>query len=150
MAYVIEEISDALLHRGRMRGLSISNLMLQKLLYYAHAWHLVMRGGPLFWEPVEAWVHGPVIPCVFRRFKTFGWDPIILDSAPCSDANLNGYLDSIFDTYGGYSAKQLERLTHLESPWRDARAGLPPDQPSNAVISNEAIRSYYSARLAAS
>ncbi|HUZ03805.1 MAG TPA: type II toxin-antitoxin system antitoxin SocA domain-containing protein, partial [Acidobacteriaceae bacterium] len=41
---------------------AISNLKLQKLLYYAQAWHLALYGSPLFSDSIEAWVHGPVVP----------------------------------------------------------------------------------------
>ena len=53
----------------------ISNLKLQKLLYYAQAWHLALYGEPLFRDRIEAWVHGPVVPPVFGAFKHNKWQP---------------------------------------------------------------------------
>ena len=57
-------------------GDSISNLKLQKLLYYAQGAHLALRDEPLFGEPIEAWTHGPVVPSVYRQYKQHGGEPI--------------------------------------------------------------------------
>lgn len=54
----------------------ITPLKLQKLLYYAQAWSLVFRGKALFYEDIEAWVHGPVIPLVYQRYKHHGYNLI--------------------------------------------------------------------------
>ena len=148
MIYNANVAADAFLWRSAEKGMSVSNLMLQKLLYYAHAWNLVLNAGPLFREPIEAWVHGPVVPSVFRRFKMHRWNPIPPPATPCDDAALLRHLDSILTVYGRYTAKQLETLTHREAPWRDARRGYATDQPSNVVISDEAMQTFYS-RLAA-
>ena len=58
-------------------GLTSCNLKLQKLVYYAQAWHLALRDVPLFEEDFEAWVHGPVIPALYQEYKKFGWRPIL-------------------------------------------------------------------------
>ncbi len=49
----------------------ISPLKLQKLVYYAHAWHYTICGVPLFEEGIEAWMNGPVVPSLFRRFARY-------------------------------------------------------------------------------
>jgi uncharacterized phage-associated protein len=56
-------------------------------------------------------------------------------------------LFEVMDVYGKYTATELERLTHQEKPWRDARGSLPLDEPSRAVISLETMREYYSSLL---
>ena len=146
MPYDIEIVTDALLYECRARHVSVSNLMLQKLLYYAQAWHLVFY-GPLFSEPIEAWVHGPVVPCVFRRFRDLRWDPIDNAGEKAKHAQLAKFLKMIVEKYGKFSAKQLERLTHSESPWINARAGLAFDEPSHAVISHADMRRYFAGIL---
>ena len=59
---------------------SITNKKLQKLLYYAQVWSLVLNDEKLFSERIEAWVHGPAIPVVYRKFKGFEFNPIKLDT----------------------------------------------------------------------
>ena len=57
-------------------GELISNLKLQKLLYYAQGFHLVIYGEPLFPETIEAWAHGPVVTSVYHQYKEYGSEPI--------------------------------------------------------------------------
>ena len=67
-------------------GDSISNMKLQKLLYYCQGFHLAsFEGAALFDEKVEAWEHGPVVPVVWRRFREFGRDPIRIRAADRPD-----------------------------------------------------------------
>lgn len=129
----------------------LSNLKLQKLLYYAQAWFLALYDEPLFGEPIEAWVHGPVVPPIFREFKRHRWDAIPRPkSAPQLSERAHAHLREVMDAYGDFTASQLARLTHSETPWMEARHGLAPDVPSNAIISWESMKSYYGGLLAPS
>ncbi|SFY16180.1 Panacea domain-containing protein [Azotobacter vinelandii] len=100
----------------------ISNLKLQKLVYYAQGFSLALLGEPLFNERIEAWMHGPVVPDLYRRFSEFGSNPI-----PPSDSfdpsvftrEQKRLIKEVFDVYGQYSAWKLRQLTHEEDPWRD-------------------------------
>jgi len=47
----------------------ITDLKLQKLLYYAQGMSLGMRGTCMFADPIEAWQHGPVVPHVYQIYK---------------------------------------------------------------------------------
>jgi uncharacterized phage-associated protein len=104
-------------------GDTISNLKLQKLLYYAQGFHLAMTGGPLFGERVEAWTHGPVVPDVYHQYKHKGAAaierPEVFDPEEI-DAQARSILDEVHDVYGQYSAWKLREMTHQESPWIDA------------------------------
>jgi uncharacterized phage-associated protein len=130
-------------------GDPISNLKLQKLLYYAQAWYLALKDRPLFDDPIEAWVHGPVVPNVYREYRDWSWQPIARDvTRPELDSEIVAHLDEVMEAYGGLSAFYLERLTHSERPWRKARGKLPADAQSHAEISQAEMRDYYKARLA--
>jgi uncharacterized phage-associated protein len=50
-------------------GDSLSNLKLQKLVYYAQGFHLALTEKPLFDEAIEAWEHGPVVPGLYHKLK---------------------------------------------------------------------------------
>ena len=50
----------------------ISNLKLQKLVYYAQGFSLAFFGEALFSEPIEAWMHGPVVPALYRKYSHYG------------------------------------------------------------------------------
>ncbi len=57
-------------------GDSISNLKVQKLLYYAQGGYLAFHDEPLFPEAIKAWAHGPVVPQVYHEYKQYGAGPI--------------------------------------------------------------------------
>ena len=102
--YTVDQVADTLILLSRERGIEITNLKLQKLLYYAQAWNLVFTGEPLFEADIEAWVHGPVVPSIFRRFKIFRWSPITTELHPPHDEALEAHLGQILDTYGKFGA----------------------------------------------
>lgn len=127
-------------------GDPISNLKLQKLLYYCQGWHLAVRGTPLFQERLEAWVHGPVQPAVYGTYKHNRWSNITEDVAEAAlHPQEKSLVDEVLSVYGTDSGYELERRTHMESPWLEARGGIPNDQESNAVISVESIAAYFGA-----
>ena len=54
----------------------MTNMKLNKLLYYAQGIHLARTGHPLFRDQIEAWQHGPVVPSVYQQYKEFGAGPM--------------------------------------------------------------------------
>ncbi|HEV2298771.1 MAG TPA: type II toxin-antitoxin system antitoxin SocA domain-containing protein [Candidatus Acidoferrales bacterium] len=142
-----ERIASCLINLSHEKQSAISNLKLQKLLYYAQAWYLAFYKQPLFEEEIEAWVHGPVVPAVFRRYREYKWTPLDKVEEPNINEFIRDYLQEVWRVYGEMSASDLERISHCEEPWIKARAGLPPDVSSHEVISKEWMQEYYSERL---
>lgn len=98
----------------------ISNLKLQKLVYYAQGFHLAMFDVPFFNESIEAWTHGPVIPDLYHAKKQFGDNGI--PPNPKFDVSIftpkqYDLLNEIYEVFGQFSAWKLRELTHQESPW---------------------------------
>ncbi len=128
----------------------ITNKKLQKLLYYAQVWSLVINNDKLFSEKIEAWVHGPAIPVVYRKFKGFDFNPIDLDTSNVSfefSKKQLGLLDNIWSIYGKYDASYLEALSHSELPWQEARKETSASEPSNNVISLVIAKRFYAGKL---
>lgn len=124
---------------------SMSHKKLQKLCYYAKAWYLAINDTNLVSEPFEAWVHGAVQPRLYQKYRAYGFQPIPM-YAEAVDNLPEEFLDfsrEIFNAYGDLSGDDLEKLNHREMPWRNARKGLNPWQNSNAVISEEDMKTYY-------
>jgi uncharacterized phage-associated protein len=147
MKSTAECIASCLINLSHDKLSPVSNLKLQKLVYYAQAWHLALFKEPLFGEEIEAWVHGPVVPVIFRRYRDYKWAPIDRVDAPHASARLKAHLEEVWRVYGELSAYDLERLTHSESPWKEARVGVAPDESSHAVIAKDSMQKYYSSRL---
>ena len=140
-----EKTANFLISDCRERGENLTNLKLQKLLYYSQAWHLALKGIPLFSEDFQAWVHGPVLPSQYHRFKKNEWRPI-LDEIPAIDIDnqeIVSHLKEIVDVFGVETATSLELMTHNEKPWQLARKNMKDDEPSSAIISKDSMKAFY-------
>lgn len=123
----------------------ISNLKLQKLVYYAQGFSLALTGSPMFAEHLEAWLHGPVVPDLYREYKTFGSGHIPHPEGfdlNVFSAEERELLDEVYEFYGQYSAWRLRQLTHGEMPWRESyKEGL------NREISLDSLRRYFETQI---
>src|SRR5437763_12881154 len=70
------KIANLLLSEFDSTRFDVTNLKLNKVLFYVHAFHLVRRGRPLIKNHFEAWEHGPVVRVVYHEFKAFDNAPI--------------------------------------------------------------------------
>ena len=156
------DLAHIITHYVNGKGDTVSHKKLQKLLYYVEAWHLVHLGTSIVDEEFEAWVHGPVVPEVFRKLRGAGFNNIqvtaedfdtveeeikaIIDRNSLSSNQID-LIESVLDKYGPLSSMELELLTHNEDPWINARSGLSPHQASNNVIQKDKIKEYYSAQI---
>lgn len=100
----------------------ISNLKLQKLLYYAQG-HAVAANGvrrPLFNDKMYAWKHGPVVQTVYNFYAKHGDGAIPReDRPPHLPTDVREFLNEIYRVYGRFSAWALRDMTHKEPPWLD-------------------------------
>lgn len=108
---------------------------------------MAIYGTPLFEEDFQAWVHGPVIPELYLKYSKYKWKPILecVEELSFSE-EVEDFLETVSDAYFGCDAYELEKMTHSEEPWIAARGDLPPDAPSNEVISRKSMEKYYAAR----
>lgn len=126
----IQQVADYFLSDTNDRDDSdISNLKLQKLIYYAQAFHLAIYDAPFFDEDFEAWTHGPVCPEIYHKYKQHKSSPIPLTSDFDSRIFTTEQLDllaEINDVFGQFSAWKLRNMTHSEAPWlsKESLAGV--------------------------
>ena len=120
----------------------ISNLKLQKVLYFVQAYYLAKLGRPLFSDTIEAWEYGPVVPNIYRKYKKSGSNPIISEedtsSLPIEEKKI---VEDVWNTFGGYSASRLVAITHAHTPWKEVY------QKGNKVISRKSLKEYYASLL---
>lgn len=121
---------------------SMTNMKLQKLLYYCQGFNLAIHDRPLFGERIEAWTHGPVVPEVYDVYKSFGSAQIDVESSgkPAKLTKADSELvDEVFEVYGRFSASTLRQMTHREPPWKDT--------PAKGEISHASMRRFFKTRL---
>lgn len=138
--YSIYDVADWFLSKAAM-----THKKLQKLCYYAQAWSYALKNRRLIRADFQAWVHGPVSPALYDRFKNFGYDTIRLRGEyKCNmkeeDIEL---LENVWETYGEQTGNSLEALTHRELPWLEARKGYGENEKCTVVISPEVMKKYY-------
>lgn len=128
----------------------ITPLALQKLLYYIQGVHYAIYDSFIFEEDCQAWAHGPVYVEVYNLFKSFSFNPIedarftILDGSDIRLTSKEKYvIDLVTNTFGLYGGKFLEKITHHEDPWKNARIGFEDDTPVKEIISKESIAAYF-------
>ncbi len=140
IAYVFERLEE------------VTPLMLQKLLYFIQGIYSALYGRPIFVEDCRAWIHGPVYSEVYHLFRDFKYNPIddarfalLEGTADALTEEEKRVIDLVANTFGMYSGKVLERITHNEDPWKEARKGYGDSIPSSELLPKERIMKYYMA-----
>ncbi len=97
----------------------ITNLKLQKLLYYAQGCYLAKKGECLFDDDFLAWEHGPVVRVIYDKFRKYGANGIQYedDYEEKLDDNTIELLRKVYNQFGQYTAWKLRDMTHQEEPW---------------------------------
>lgn len=128
----------------RKAGDSITNLKLQKLVYYAQAWGVTLLGRPLFEENVEAWAHGPVVDAVYQEYKHLRYGTIPRSRRrPRITPQERVVLEGVLAVYCEHSAKFLEDLTHSEEPWTTIWGDRPATSRSRQEIPLSLMQAFY-------
>lgn len=175
MAFTADAVANRILQIAESSGHRLTNMELQKHVFFAHAWHLGIDGTgvPLISEPIEAWKYGPVIRTVWREFHDYGkqpidrrarakelryvtgrveeYEPSLEDEAPGSGIAL-GYAEQliswVWQRYSVYDGIELSALTHAEGePWRIVRDQYKGNIPLGLHIPNALIRDRFRQKL---
>ncbi|KQV38503.1 MULTISPECIES: type II toxin-antitoxin system antitoxin SocA domain-containing protein [unclassified Rhizobium] len=156
MAYDPRTIANIVLDIAESKGVKITNLSLNKILYFMHAWYLAKNQKPLIEAKIEAWDYGPVIREVYSEFKHLGaneinsrayrFDVDKLKKVLCEDHISNSdllFIGDQFSRYGHLSAGKLVSLSHEQGgPWDVAYNRSGRVNPG-MEISNELIQTYF-------
>jgi len=124
----------------------ITNLKLQKLLYYILGWTLAIEKRLLFKDPVEAQPFGPAFPSVWEKYRSAESGGLRCCSAVRIEHN--PLIDAALNVYGAQKAHVLVARTHREQPWMDNYCEDNPDV--SAIIPTKDIERYFSAQLVGS
>lgn len=161
--YRAEDIARYIIKTCSDREYGISNRKLQKLLYFVQAYFLVEADyqKKAFFDRIEAWTFGPVVPSVYRKFRRFGamtipfertyitedegshWGVKRVDynDGAISDHDKKG-INSVIEMFKDYSAVDMMNLTHTQQPWLQA---YDPESPrENKEITPQSIKDYFS------
>ena len=137
--YAVLDVCRHTINYSNDMNYGISNLKLQKVLYFIQAFFLISTSEPCFKERIEAWDFGPVVPEAYREYKQFGssniprvsyivdfdsediWNSTVKryeDNTICEDDQKR--IEKVVDKFSEYSATDLVSITHDQAPWKDA------------------------------
>jgi uncharacterized phage-associated protein len=115
-------------------GDAVTNMKLQKLLYYHQGYHLACFGEPMFEDEIEAWMYGPVVPNVYNHYKSYGNSSLDFNDNVIELSEKEEKLfKEVMRVYADYSAIGLMNLTHKEKPWKETPTGLGSVIPKNCM-----------------
>ena len=124
----------------------ITNLKLQKLLYYAQGWSFAELKRELFEDNVEAWQYGPIVSEVYNTYKSFKNLPIEYDiEKDNSDIENNfdketlDFLKKFYESYIVIPAFRLVESSHQERPWLEVYNNKGP----KSIIEKGVIQEFF-------
>ena len=145
MTYKVLDIANKLLSLadcGNEEGELMTNMKLQKMLYYQQGYHLALFDEPLFEEELEAWMYGPVVPSVYEFYKEHGSNGIQSKQPVIKLTNKEEALfKEVYRTYDRYSATGLMNLSHSEKPWNSVPTGV------GNTISKSTLKMFFKKKL---
>jgi uncharacterized phage-associated protein len=134
--YTACEVAEYVIELAHKYDDEITQLKLQKLLYYMQGMYLGATGTPLFADEILAWKHGPVVHTVWQKYRQNKKSPI---KASKKNASIQPFdkrmLDEIYQEYRAFTPQQLVTMTHREKPWKNS--------DSNDVITEADLQSYF-------
>lgn len=147
------EIAKCFIKKGYDEGKPVTQMQLQKLVYFANGYNLVSNGEPLINEAFEAWDYGPVCPTIYHEYKIYGANPIIPDDVVLQflgksknfDLKVDVHeknkkiIDEVWDGLKELTGLELSTITHLpNSAWsKSYRQGIRSVQIPNELIIDE-------------
>ena len=140
MVYSAIDVANQFLKLAKEKEDELTNMQLNKLVYFAHGWMLGLCGEPLIDENVEAWNYGPVIRPIYRKYQRYGKNPIAEFEEIQQDLHkqASSIIKETYEIYGAMSGLELADLTHeYESPW------FITVMSSESIITNDIIESYF-------
>jgi uncharacterized phage-associated protein len=152
VAHDVRAVANAVLELARAEGKGVTNLSLNKIIYFLHAGYLLEHGTPLVTAKIEAWDHGPVFREIYHQFKRLGREPISgratrLDPATGVFAEVPvtlspsewSYVRALVPELLKLSPGKLVDMSHVrDGPWYVARFGGGSVNPG-VEITNELI-----------
>ena len=123
MAYMALSVAKYFVNKAIAEDRPISNLKLQKIMYFIQRDYLKNHDGvPFFDDPIEAWQFGPVVPPVYYKYCAFGSMPITADYSldESIESHSQNFINSVYDKLKNKNAWDLVDETHKDGgPWKE-------------------------------
>lgn len=126
--YDVLDICYYIIKYSNDKDYGVSNLKLQKLLYFIQVWFLINTHRPCFKEKIEAWSFGSVVPEAYKKFSQYACMNILLNHDdleldPIISESDKYLINQVIDKFANYTATDLLNLILHQQPWLDAYYG---------------------------
>lgn len=149
----ISAVANYFIECSQKENIPVSNLSMQKLVYFAYGWMMVRTGKKLFYDRIEAWQYGPVIPSLYHQLKHYGRERItktIVDYDHRKNKFFRWNLKEgtlverlvrgVWDEYKLLTPRRMVDLTHApDTPWHTTIVST----GYNAEITDELITAHF-------
>ncbi len=141
--YSPEAVANCFFARARALNQRLTNLRLQKLIYFAHGFYLATTSTSLISEEFEAWQYGPVLRSLYTKLRGYKDKPIDITSLQSFDeipaeSVAEHAIELVLRKFASTQTMRLVDISHAQgSPWEEAR------NRKATYISNDSIRRYF-------
>jgi len=138
----VKELAIGIISYCNNNNIKISNLKLQKILYYIQGYAIKETHEPAFDAEIHNWQYGPVVEEVYFEYNQFRGEDIVLKDYDRRDGffkrknAINDIVLKVLNNCKNKSAFELVEMTHKEDPWKNTR--------QNEVIKLDIISEYFS------
>lgn len=127
-------LAEYVIRSAEVRGTFVTNLKLQKTLYYLQGYSLKEFEEAAFDDDILNWQYGPVAPTAYFAYSNYGAEP--LESNESVQIEKMGkeqkkLFDKVIDACLELPARRLVQMTHEEDPWKETNQN---DQITTANI----------------
>lgn len=155
--YNVLDVCRYVINYSNDKDYDISNLKLQKLLYFIQAYFLINKNETCFNETIEVWDFGPVIPKAYSEYKQYGGGHIPsissyieMDSDNIWNVHRVKYnnniisnadkkmINDVINQFAEYTATDLTSLSQNQAPWNNIY-----EPYTNNEITKESIKEYF-------
>ena len=135
--YNVIELSNYIIAEFENRKAPITNLKLQKVLYYIQGYFMKSFGREAFKDEIYCWTYGPVVPMSYFEYNRNGSDFLYPAFEPAislleTERNL---IEKIIEKCREIPSSKLVAMTHDEFPWKNANMG--------SIIPKQSIKSFF-------
>lgn len=134
MCYSVEAVANFFINKSLKTETLLSNMHLQKIVFFAHAAYFKSHQKPLFSDPVVAWQHGPVVVSLYHELKQYEsgkvteliqrlepWGnkgafqfKMIIPTIPKDDEEVVAFLDQAWKHLSEVPTWKLRAISHAE------------------------------------
>lgn len=138
MAYSALDVAQYIINKFTEKKMMITNIRLQRILYFVQAQSFSAINEPMFDDAIEAWSIGPVISKVYHAYKNNNFESVGLKKARIGNTH-KFLIDFVLEQCSKYTTSELISIIRNQPPWAESY-----EMGKHRIISNGKFTKYFS------